>query len=228
MHIKSFFLVILLLVPFLLHGQETSRILLRKGYKAMERKEYAQAESFFRKAFIQDSSEVAIRYGLGNALYEQGKYKDALEVYGSINPKNIESQLETSQLFHNIGNAQLKLKQYAPAVESYKQSLRLNPTDNETRYNLTLALKQLPKNQSQSTQNDVLQPGNQSNSEQKNKQEEKKNSEEKPKKRETIDAETAKKILDSYQSDEENTRRKYEELQRSQQESEDDKDKKRW
>lgn len=228
MAIKSYFIAILLLLPLGLAAQGTSRLLLKKGNKAIERKEYAHAESLFRKALMQDSTEVAARYGLGNALYEQGKYKDALEVYGNIAPESIESQEEASQLFHNIGNAQLKLKQYAPAVESFKQSLRLNPMDDETRYNLALALKQLPKDQPPTPQNNALQPNNSPNNEQQNQQKEQEKSDDAPKNGEKIDPETAKKILDSYKHDEENTRRKYEEMQRSQQEAESSKDEKRW
>ncbi len=228
MQLKTFAFVFLSFIPLCVGAQETARILLRKGNKAMARKEYAQAEGFYRKAFVQDSAGVALRYGLGNALYEQGKYKDALEVYGNIPTKNIENQKEAAQLFHNIGNAQLKLKQYAPAIENFKQSLRFNPTDDETRYNLALALKMLPKDQQQNQSNNAPSPNNAPNNQQKNKREEQKKSDEAPEKSEKIDSETAKKILDSYQNDEEKTRRKYEQMQRSQQDPEQDKNKKRW
>ena len=42
---------------------------------------------------------------------------------------------ERAQAFYNLGNAQFKQQKYKEALESYKQSLRLNPSDQEAKYN---------------------------------------------------------------------------------------------
>ena len=57
-----------------------------------------------------------------------------------------------AQIYHNMGVIFHSQKDYAKAVEAYKQSLRNNPKDDETRYNLALAQKML-KDQQQDQQN---------------------------------------------------------------------------
>lgn len=219
-------LLLLLSLPFMGLSQSKASLLLREGNKAMEQKEYTRAERAFRNAFAQDSTISAVRYGLGNALYEQGKYKEALQVYGALDTKKITKQEEAAQLFHNIGDAQLKTQQFAQAAESFKQSLRFNPTDDETRYNLALALKQIPKDNQQNQQNQQQQEPNPKSNEPKEQEKKQENSDKQPEKN-SIDPQTAKKILDSYQQDEEQTRRRYEQRQRQMQ-PEKDRNKKRW
>lgn len=47
--------------------------------------------------------------------------------------------------WHNIGNCYLQKKEYKEAVEAYKKALKFDPKDEETRYNLAYALKNMPK-----------------------------------------------------------------------------------
>jgi len=47
--------------------------------------------------------------------------------------------------WHNIGNCYLQKKEYQQAVDAYKKALKYDPKDEETRYNLAYALKNLPK-----------------------------------------------------------------------------------
>ena len=54
---------------------------------------------------------------------------------------------EKHKAFHNLGNTFMNAKQYKEAVEAYKNALRNNPTDDETRYNLALAKKMLEEEQ---------------------------------------------------------------------------------
>ena len=54
-----------------------------------------------------------------------------------------------AQIHHNMGVICQASKDYARAVEYYKQALRENSTDHETRYNLALAMKQLKEQQQQ-------------------------------------------------------------------------------
>ncbi len=70
------------------------------------------------------------------------------------------------QAWHNIGNCYLKKKEYQQAVDAYKKSLKYNDKDEETRYNLAYALKNLPK--------DKKNGGGGSNQQQNKKEEDKK------------------------------------------------------
>jgi len=77
-------------------------------------------------------------------MYSQKNYKDALPQF-KLDAKLSKTNTDKAQAYHNIGNAQMKQKQYSKAVEAYKESLRNNPSDEETRYNLALAQKLLKK-----------------------------------------------------------------------------------
>ena len=81
----------------------------------------------------------------------QQKAKEAMEQYESVS--KIEKDKEKlAQIYHNMGVILQSSKQLPQCIEAYKESLRKNPKDDETRYNLALAQKQL-KDQQQNQQN---------------------------------------------------------------------------
>ena len=94
-------------------------------------------------------------YNLGNALYKQKKFPEAAEQYqllagqGEKMIETPEGKARLAEIYHNVGNIGMQSKEYAKSVEAYKQSLRLNPKDDETRYNLALAQKLLHDQQNQ-------------------------------------------------------------------------------
>ncbi len=130
---------------FLAFSQKTILPLIRNAQKAIEKKEYSSAEQLLRSAFSIDSTNTFVRYELANTLYQQKKYPEAIEIYKGINIEKQEDQEKVADIMHNMGNSLLKQKEFAPASECFKHSLRIRPTDDETRYNLALALKQIKK-----------------------------------------------------------------------------------
>ena len=105
--LRIFYIATLLVLALPAEGQQKVRSTIRKGHSALKKEEYAAAETAYRKALAQDSTLAIGHYSLGNALYKQGKYKEALEEYGRIQPEHLEDVNQAAQLFHNIGNAQL-------------------------------------------------------------------------------------------------------------------------
>ncbi|RLD28529.1 MAG: aerotolerance regulator BatC [Bacteroidetes bacterium] len=100
--------------------------------------DFVAAEKEYRKAISEKPSNTSGTYNLGNAYYKSGLYSEALlrhlETANSATTK-----AEKHHAFHNIGNALMQQKQCKEAVEAYKNALRNDPTDEETRYNLVLA-----------------------------------------------------------------------------------------
>ena len=90
-------------------------------------------------------------FNLGNTLAQQNKLQEAMEQYVAAT-KIEKDKDDLAQIYHNMGVIFQSQKDYAKAVEAYKQSLRNNPKDDETRYNLALAQKML-KDQQQDQQN---------------------------------------------------------------------------
>ena len=72
--------------------------------------------------------------------------KEAKEQYDLV-AKTTKDPFIKADAHHNVGNIAMKEKQYAPAVDAFKNALRNNPNDDETRYNLALAQKLLKEQQ---------------------------------------------------------------------------------
>ncbi|TXE12846.1 tetratricopeptide repeat protein [Seonamhaeicola algicola] len=107
--------------------------------------DFVLAEMEYRKAIYENPNAIAGSYNLGNAYYKSGNLDEALyRLEQAVN--NSTSKAEKHKAFHNIGNILMQNKKCTEAVEAYKNALRNNPTDDETRYNLALA-KECAKNE---------------------------------------------------------------------------------
>ena len=116
-------------------AQKSDRDYLRSGNKLYNDSLFVKAEVDYRKALEVNPKSTDAMFNLGNSLLMQQKAKEAMEQFESA------SKVEKE-----------KDKQYPQCIEAYKESLRNNPKDNETRYNLALAQKLL-KDQQQNQQN---------------------------------------------------------------------------
>lgn len=212
-----------------IHAQNTDRDYIRLGNAAYRQEAYNKAEVYYSKAIEKKPSAEAY-FNLGNALTMQRqdstayqKYIESLRMVGS-------NQLKKSKILHNMGNLQYGSKNYQQAVELYKSSLRCNPHDNETRYNLAMAqhmLKNNPSgndgggqdNQDQKEQEDKKeqQQKEQQNQQDKQDQQDKQQqpNQQQPEKQD-MSEEAAEQLLNSAQQDEKNVQRKVQERQNAQ------------
>lgn len=150
-----FILLMLLAVSAVAFGQKTDRDYLRSGNKLYRDSSFVKAEVDYRKALEVNPKSTTAMYNLGNALLMQQKAKEAMEQYeAAVRLEKDKSKL--AQMYHNIGVILQSSKKLPECIEAYKQSLRNNPHDNETRYNLALAQKQL-KDQQQNQNQDKQQ-----------------------------------------------------------------------
>ena len=131
--------------------EKTDRDYLRSGNKLYNDSLFIKAEVDYRKALELNPKSTDAMFNLANALLMQQKAKEAMEQYESVS--KIEKDKEKlAQIYHNMGVILQSSKQLPQCIEAYKESLRNNPKDDETRYNLALAQKQL-KDQQQNQQN---------------------------------------------------------------------------
>lgn len=144
-------LLLLLLATTSAFAQKAERDYIRKGNRAYKDSVYVDAEVNYRKALEANPQSTVSMFNLGNTLLQQNKVQEAMEQY--VGAARVEKdKMNLAQIYHNMGVIFHAQKDYAKAVEAYKESLRNNPKDDETRYNLALAQKML-KDQQQNQQN---------------------------------------------------------------------------
>lgn len=148
---KYILFVVFLLSAVAVSAQKEERDYIRKGNRLFNDSVFVDAEVNYRKALEGNPKSSVSMYNLGNTLSQQQKFQDAMEQY--VAAGNIEKdKMKLAHIYHNMGVLFQAGKDYAKAVDAYKMSLRNNPTDDETRYNLALAQKML-KDQQQNQQN---------------------------------------------------------------------------
>lgn len=131
-------------------AQKAERDYIRKGNRFFNDSVFVDAEVNYRKALEVNPNSAVSMYNLGNTLSQQQKAKEAVEQYTAA-AKIEKNKMKLAQIYHNAGVLFMATKDYKQAVDVFKMSLRNNPTDNETRYNLALAQKLL-KDQQQEQQ----------------------------------------------------------------------------
>ena len=147
---RHYILVIMLAVCAAVSAQN-DRQLIREGNRLYRQKQYPQAEVLYRKAIAKKADNPQAVYNLGCALMMQQKDSAAIVQYENAT-KLEKNKLRQSKAWHNIGVICQGHKMYGDAIKAYEQSLRFNPADDETRYNLALC-KQLNKNNPQQDKN---------------------------------------------------------------------------
>jgi tetratricopeptide (TPR) repeat protein len=135
---------LILLISFVLQAQEKDKFL-PQGNEKFADKNYAEAEADYRLSQSKFKKKSIASYNLGTAIYRQNQTAEAKYQFVKA-IKDAKTKAEKHQAFHNLGNSFMKEKNYSNAVEAYKNALRNDPTDEETRYNFALAKKMLKDN----------------------------------------------------------------------------------
>ena len=194
--------------------EKTDRDYLRSGNKLYNDSLFIKAEVDYRKALELNPKSTDAMFNLANALLMQQKAKEAMEQYESVS--KIEKDKEKlAQIYHNMGVILQSSKQLPQCIEAYKESLRNNPKDDETRYNLALAQKQL-KDQQQNQQNQDQQPQQQEQKEDKqdqnkDQQEQNQDQQQQPQQQQNkneMSKENAQQLLNAVMQDEKNVQDK--------------------
>ena len=150
-HIKKLTVsVVVLLLSFCANAQN-ERSLIRDGNKQYQQKKYSDAELNYRKGLEKNDHSYEANYNLGSALYRQDKLEEAAKYY-SGSAALIKDKEAQQNAYYNLGNSLLKGEKYAESVDAYKNALKLNPKDDQSRYNLSYALSKLRQQQQQQQQ----------------------------------------------------------------------------
>jgi Ca-activated chloride channel homolog len=217
--VNVLWIVFFALLPFISLAQQEKQYIYG-GNSQYKNKQYKLAEKQYSKALEKNKNSYKGAFNLGDAYYQQGKYQEAADQFQQITHQAT-SKDTLSKAYHNLGNALLKSKKYQESVDAYKNALKNNPNDEDTRYNLSYAQQMLRKQQEQQKQQQDKdkkenkdQKDKDKNKDDKNKDkkdQDKKDQDKKDKQdkdkadpKNEISKEDAKRILDALQNDEKN------------------------
>ncbi len=143
--------------------REEAMSMLEKGGNVNERKAgelfkksaegYQSAEVQYRKALSSNKNYDKANYNLGTALYRQERYDEAAQYFKGVAEQPSADAKLRAKAYHNLGNSLMKQENYSESVNAFKNSLKLDPSDLDTKYNLEYAKQKLKQQQQQQQQN---------------------------------------------------------------------------
>lgn len=200
----------LMLVSAIPTQAQSDRSNIREGNRLFRSGKHADSEVSYRKAMEKNPRNPQAAYNLGNALFAQKKDSAAVVAYQSG------VQLETSAIrkamgYHNMGVVCQSHKMFSEAIEAYKNALRLNPKDDEARYNLELCKKQQKKQQDKKNQDRKDQKKDQNGKDEKKDQDKKDQNKDKQKEKQDknkMSKDNAEQLLNAAIQQEKNTQKR--------------------
>ena len=147
----SRFIYITIVLHMFSFSQEKSTIkkadnFIYEGNTEFDNSNNIKAEKNYRRALSTGVKKNTANYNIANVLQEQDYLDEAIINYFDVISAS-KSKTNKHKSYHNIGNAFMENKNYKAAVEAYKNALRNNPADDESRYNYALAKKMLEDEQ---------------------------------------------------------------------------------
>ncbi|MBP5527481.1 MAG: tetratricopeptide repeat protein [Bacteroidales bacterium] len=138
---------------------QASRHQMREGNRGYNKQRYEQAEVNYRKALERDSGDFRGQYNLANDLYRQEKYGEAASHYQQALASQGITDRQRARTLHNQGNSLLRgalqseqMEGLQQAINCYQEALKLDPKNDDTRYNLAYARRLLQQQQHQQQQ----------------------------------------------------------------------------
>lgn len=206
---KKFLVLSILMIQALVGFAQTDRQHIRYGNRWFKQDNYVKAEAEYRKAVDKNPSNPQALYNLGCALLMQKKDSAAIQQFEHAGKIETDPKRK-AMAYHNIGWICQSLKMYGEAAEAYKESLRNNPSDNETRYNLALCMRQQKKNKQDKDKQQQKKQQNKGENKSKEKKEQDKNQ----KQQEKMSKENAEQMLNAAMQQEQQTQQRIKDAMR--------------
>ena len=211
---------ILIILSFLMSFNsfaQNKKSFLRDGNELYADSSYNEAEMQYRKSLEKDQDYFNASFNLADAVYKQERYEESSALFDALKD-NALNKTDLAKVYHNLGNSLVKEQKLEEAIEAYKNALRINPKDKDTRHNLAITHKQKQQQEKEQENKDEKDEQEQDkegenkeeekenkeqeqNQENKEQQEEKKESKPEEKKEE-MSKETAEKMLEAIQQKE--------------------------
>lgn len=152
---SKFLIIIVLVLCFAAHASAQrmpERGLVRKGNRQYNRERYEKSIESYTKALEADPASFEATYNLGSSLFRVERYDKAEQTLSKIVADSTRSDIERSEAVYNLGNTQFAQQKLKEALASYRQAMRLNPDDQEAKYNYAFTKKLLQQQEQQQDQ----------------------------------------------------------------------------
>ena len=192
---------------------QTDRQMIRQGNKQYRKGNVAEAEVLYRKAVERNERNPQANYNLGNSLMAQRK--DSLAITQLEKSAKLETNpLRRAQAYHNMGVICQQHRMFGEAIEAYKEALRNNPTDYETRYNLELCKRQQKdQQQDQNQQNKQNKDNKDKQDQQKQEQKQDQQKQDQQQQKQQMSKENAEQLLKAAMQEEKQTQERMKKAQ---------------
>lgn len=194
---------------------QSERSHIRDSYRLYNDSNYAGAQEASVKAMAENPMSYEANFNYADALFKQDKVDEALEQFEKMAAAETD-KARLSELYHNIGNGYYAKGEFDKSIEAYKKSLRADPTNDATRYNL-VAAQHMRNNQDEDQdkkQNQQQQQQQQQDQQQQNQQQQQQ--QQQNQQQQQMDREEAQRLLDAVQQDENELQEKRKQLKEAQ------------
>ncbi|MCG3118145.1 MAG: hypothetical protein ALAOOOJD_00292 [bacterium] len=146
-------------------AQGAGRRQIAEGNKHYAENKFDEANDKYRDAEVANPESPIVHFNIGDALYKKRKYEEALQAYGKALQKSNDVKLQ-AQAYYNRGNTLFRLNKWPESILEYQQALKLNPNDNDAKYNLEYVRTKIKENAQKQPQNQQQQQQQQDQQEQ--------------------------------------------------------------
>lgn len=126
---------------------------IRQGNRYFKSEKFENAETAYRKAMEEKNIDKIAGFNLGDALYRQKKFEEAGKQF-EASASTDAVKANAAKAYHNLGNSLLQEGKIEESINAYKDALRRNPSDLDTKYNLSYAQMMKKKQEQQKDKND--------------------------------------------------------------------------
>jgi len=148
--LRLLYTILSLLLVSVAFAQKANNAII-KANELYKKGDVKNAETIYNDALKLDKKNTAALFNKGNALFKQNKFNDAAKQYQTTAETATDAELQ-AKAFYNKAIAEIKQQQYQQAIQSLKQSLKLNNSDEQARENLQRLLNEVNKKKQQQQQ----------------------------------------------------------------------------
>lgn len=150
-------------------AQGAGRAKVAEGNRAYAEEKFDEANDKYRDAQVDNPESPIIHFNVGDALYQKKNYEEALKSYQSAVQKSNDPKLQ-AQGYYNLGNTLFRMDKWQESVAAYQQALKLNPNDEDAKFNLEYVRRKIKENAERQPQEQQQQQKQQQENQQQNEQ----------------------------------------------------------